>query len=230
MWPCRALKSRFRWRSVCLGSGLLAVSAACLDDLVAPSFEDTGNSDPELDQSWWLMNGLYQPTVAMQPGEFQRWRLVTSAVEKGLIVTLHEVSQRRFPPPPPHPFTCAAWRPFSAQRKKKAFPRPFSAAPRPFARAKLGHITWKSVLNSCSDSAMMGGGPTLPHDSPCELLLLSKDGVTVSPAPRAVGTIYLNAASRADVLVRCEAAGEYEIRSTGRAGASLAFGRATQTV
>jgi hypothetical protein len=121
VWPCRALKSRFRWRSVCLGSGLLAVSAACLDDLVAPSFEDTGNSDPELDQSWWLMNGLYQPTVAMQPGEFQRWRLVTSAVEKGLIVTLHEVSQRRFPPPPTPPFHVRSLATVLRAKKEESF-------------------------------------------------------------------------------------------------------------
>jgi FtsP/CotA-like multicopper oxidase with cupredoxin domain len=132
--------------------GLVGVSEASQDDLIAPSYENTGNADPALRASWWLMNGLYQPTIALQPGEFQRWRFVTSAVDKSLIVTVVEKDDNR-------------------QRRN-----------------------------------LRGGGgpPPPPPVPPCDLLLLSKDGITVSPAPREVQTMYFNAATRADIIIRCE--------------------------
>ena len=144
--------------------GLYQVSEASMDDLFFPSYEPTGNADPDLRGSWWLMNGLYQPTISIQPGEWQRWRFVTSAVDKGLIVTIVDKDPSR---------------------------RTLRNGPAP---------------------------PPPPVSAPCEILLLSKDGVTVSPAPRAVEVMYFNAATRADILIRCDELGEYDMISTPRTG------------
>ena len=48
----------------------------------------------------------------------------------------------------------------------------------------------------------------------CELRLLAKDGIYLTAGPRAISTIYLAPGNRADVAVRCMAAGTYEMRSS----------------
>ena len=51
----------------------------------------------------------------------------------------------------------------------------------------------------------------------CELLLLAKDGVYLPRLPRAVDHIFLAAANRAELLVRCTAPGEYTLAAGNRA-------------
>ena len=52
--------------------------------------------------------------------------------------------------------------------------------------------------------------------SGCELQLLAKDGVYLSVAPRAITAVHLAPGGRADVAVRCPAAGSYSLVSRGR--------------
>lgn len=47
----------------------------------------------------------------------------------------------------------------------------------------------------------------------CSWELLAKDGVYVSPAPRAVGDVYLAPGNRADVIIRCDEAGTGSLQS-----------------
>ena len=47
----------------------------------------------------------------------------------------------------------------------------------------------------------------------CTWELLAKDGVYVSPAPRAVGDVYLAPGNRADVIIRCDEAGTGSLES-----------------
>ena len=49
----------------------------------------------------------------------------------------------------------------------------------------------------------------------CQVQLLAKDGVYLSPAPRELSTnrVYFTQSGRADILIKCDVAGTYEIRS-----------------
>ena len=66
---------------------------------------------------------------------------------------------------------------------------------------------WRMVLASVEQQLYI----TVPG---CELQLLAKDGIYLDVAPRTVTTIYLAPGNRADVAVRCSAAGSYDIVSS----------------
>jgi FtsP/CotA-like multicopper oxidase with cupredoxin domain len=85
-----------------------------------------------------LVNGQYQPTVTMQPGEWQRWRIV--------------------------------WGNWGGDRLNAHF----------------------------NDSTN------------CEMQLLAKDGIYIQDYPRSITSATIPTGGRADVMVRCSAAGTYE--------------------
>jgi len=70
-------------------------------------------------------------------------------------------------------------------------------------RMVYSSVAMKLNLSIIADAEALG----------CTWELLAKDGVYVSPAPRAVGNVYLSPGNRADVIIRCDRAGNGSIVS-----------------
>lgn len=85
-----------------------------------------------------LVNGQYQPTITMQPGEWQRWRII--------------------------------W-------------------------GNWGGDNLNAHFNDSTN---------------CEMKLLAKDGIYIQDYPRSINTATIPTGGRADIMVRCSAAGTYQ--------------------
>lgn len=135
----------------------------CCDDAAASNGQGALLTGANSASNVMLVNGAFAPTIPMDKGRYERWRLV---------------------------FT--------------------------------GYTLWSDL--QILDAA------TKQVTNDCELLLVAKDGVYLLEAPRIVDHIYLNSASRAELLVKCNGAkGSKYILTAGNALVPTAFGPTTDT-
>ncbi|MEN9380038.1 MAG: hypothetical protein RJB15_1731 [Pseudomonadota bacterium] len=133
----------------------------CCDDAAASNGQGALLTGANSQSNIMLMNGAFTPTIPMDKGRYERWRLVST-----------------------------------------------------------GYTMWTDL--QLLDST------TRKLTNDCELLLVAKDGVYLLEAPRIVDHIYLNSASRAELLVKCNGAkGTRYILTAGNALVPTAFGRST---
>eukprot|EP00040_Diaphanoeca_grandis_P016006 m.82348 g.82348 ORF g.82348 m.82348 type:complete len:575 (-) comp25509_c0_seq3:599-2323(-) len=119
-------------------SGVVNISGVTLDKLVHPTYTRSANAGVEdMDDSWWTINGCYEPKITLERHQSVRWRLISASINQVLELTLPG----------------------------------------------------------------------------CTFALLAKDGVFVTPTPRAVSVVYLSPASRADVIVTCDRLGNFFLHS-----------------
>lgn len=113
--------------------GIVTISQQTKDKLVFPTYQRSNNPGvDELDDSWWTINGCYEPVIAMERNKPMRWRIVSGSTDQVLELNVPGCS-------------------FELLAKDGVFVSP---APRPVSIVYLSPASRADIIITCSETGV----------------------------------------------------------------------------